>query len=74
MLAEIEKIYNPVADQRAIATPSIEQVESFLKDFYSLKAQGFIFRDHDLEELQGLLKQEHNLSLTRMFNVKGGSE
>lgn len=60
MLAEIQNIYNPVADQQVIAIPSTEQVESFLKELNSLKAQGFIFRDHDLEELQGLLKQEHN--------------
>ncbi len=73
ILGEIEKIYNPVATERVIATPSKGQVESFVKDFNLLKAQGFVFRDHDLEELQDLLKQEHNLTLARMFNVKGGS-
>ena len=52
ILGEIEKIYNPVATERVIATPSKGQVESFVKDFNLLKAQGFVFRDHDLEELQ----------------------
>lgn len=67
ILAEIQKIYNPAADQRVIAIPSKDQIESFLKDFHSLQSRSFIFRDQDIEELQGLLKQEHNLSLTRMF-------
>lgn len=70
MLEEIETIYNPPANKRVIAIPSREQVESFLKEFNSLKAQGFIFRDHDLKELQEMLKQEHNLDLTRMLIVK----
>jgi imidazolonepropionase-like amidohydrolase len=65
ILNEIERIYNPAPEQRVFAVPSKEQVESFLKEYNSLKAQGFIFRDHDIEELQDLLK-EHNLSLTRM--------
>ena len=67
ILAEIQKIYNPAADQRVIAIPSKDQIESFLKDFHSLQSRSFIFRDQDIEELQGLLKQEHTLSLTRMF-------
>jgi hypothetical protein len=73
LLAEIERIYNPAADQRVIAIPTREQIESFLRDFHLLQSRDFVFRDHDLEELQGLLKQEHNLSLTRMLIVKGES-
>jgi imidazolonepropionase-like amidohydrolase len=66
ILKEIETIYNPDPEQREIAVPSKDQIESFLKEFNSLKAEGFIFRDHDIKEIQDLLK-EHNLRLTRML-------
>ncbi len=69
ILQQIEKIYNPALEQRKIAVPSKEQLQSFLKDFNSLKAEGFIFRDHDIQELEGLLK-EHNSSFTRMLTNK----
>lgn len=65
MLEEIQMIYNPAPEQRVLAVPSKEQIESFLKEYNSMKSQSFIFRDHDIEELQDLLK-EQNLSLTRM--------
>jgi imidazolonepropionase-like amidohydrolase len=69
ILTEIEKIYNPALEQRVLAVPSKDKVEWFLKEFDALKAEGFIFRDHDIKELQDLLK-EHNRSLTRMLIVK----
>ena len=51
ILSEIERIYNPAKEKQIIQNPTPQQVESFLKLIDQLKAEGFIFRSHDVEEI-----------------------
>jgi imidazolonepropionase-like amidohydrolase len=55
ILAEIERIYNPLQEKQIIQYPIQNQIDSFMKSFNDLKSQGFVFRSHDVEEINKLL-------------------
>jgi imidazolonepropionase-like amidohydrolase len=54
ILQQIENLYNPRSENRAIQNPTSKQIEEFMKSFNELKGQGFIFRSHDVEEIKSL--------------------
>jgi imidazolonepropionase-like amidohydrolase len=54
ILGEIEKIYNPAKEKQNIQNPSPEQIAAFLKSIDALKAKGFVFRSHDVDEIAEL--------------------
>ncbi len=64
MLNAIEQIYNPPHDKRVIQTPTEEQIRTFTKLSNELKAEGFIFRSHDVEEIAEL----QNTSVLKTVN------
>jgi imidazolonepropionase-like amidohydrolase len=54
ILRQIEAIYNPPQELRTLRMPTKEEIENFVKEQENLRAQGFVFRAHDLEMQQKL--------------------
>ena len=55
ILAGIEAIYNPEDGASTPPLPSRAQIEELVAGMEALRADGWVFREHDLDELAGLV-------------------
>ena len=73
-LRQVRGIYNPAHQPLALAPPSAEEIDALVRSMRELASGGFVFRDHDLEEIAELLsyagRQQQSAALLDMRTSK----